>query len=85
MGKLGDIPARVKPPCKAAQAMLDHLEADDFDALAAELATGMKMSVAWQWVEPVIGGDLSSSSWNNHLMGRCGCPDDSPLLGVCRG
>lgn len=85
MGKLGDIPARAKPPCKAAQAMIDAFDDDDFDALAAELRSGMAMSIAWQWVEPVIGADLSASAFANHLTGRCRCPDKVQLFGVRRG
>jgi hypothetical protein len=65
--------------------MLDTLDAEDFDALATELAAGMPMSVAWQWVEPVIAGDLSCSAFTNHLTGRCRCPETVPLLGVRRG
>ena len=85
MGKLGDIPVRIKPPCKAAQAMLDALDGDDFDLLATELRSGMAMSVAWQWVEPVIGGDLSQSAFTNHLTGRCRFVDKVQLYGVRRG
>jgi hypothetical protein len=65
--------------------MLDTFDAEDFDALATELRSGMTMSVAWQWVEPVIGEDLSSSAFNNHITGRCRCPETVPLLGMRRG
>jgi len=87
VGKLNkaDIPARVKPPCKAAQAMLDALDGDDFGLLAAELAAGMTMALAWEWVGPVIACDLSPSAFNNHLKARCSCPPDTPLMGVRRG
>lgn len=85
MGKLSkaNIPARHKPPCKAAQAMLDALDGDDLELLAEELTGGMTMSTAWQWCGHLLG-DLSSSAANNHWTGRCHCPPGVPLLGVCR-
>jgi hypothetical protein len=65
--------------------MIDHLDAEDFDALASELRSGMAIAAAWQWVEPVIGEDLSASSFANHLTGRCRCLSTVPLHGVRRG
>jgi hypothetical protein len=86
VGKLSrdNIPQRVKPPCKAAQAMLDALDDDDFELLAEELANGMTMATAWLWISPLLG-DVSDSAAKNHWRGRCSCPDTVPLAGVRRG
>jgi len=86
VGKLSkaNIPTRPKPPCKAGQAMLDVLDADDLELLAEELAGGMAMATAWQWCGHLFG-DLSDSAVKNHWRGRCCCPDGTPLFGAQRG
>ena len=83
MGKLtrDTIPTRAKPPCKAAQAMLDQLDGDDLELLAEELTGGMTMATAWQWCGHLLG-DVSSSAAKNHWAGRCSCPETVPLLAV---
>ena len=84
MGKLSrdTIPVRPKTPCLAARMIVAGLDDDDLEMVAVELAGGMTMSVAYQWIAPTFPSEVSDSAVKNHLKGRCSCPDGVPLLGA---
>ena len=63
--------------------MLDAFDADDLALIAEELAAGRTMASTWQWLKEHLG-DVSPSAFNNHLVGRCRCADDVPLMKAVR-
>ena len=65
--------------------MLAVLDDDDFALIVEELDAGRSMNSVYEWIKHTFPAAASSSALQNHLKGRCSCPESVPLKGVVRG